>query len=422
MAPVTSFADVFWGGDFCSTQGFETICRRMKEGRSSTKDFEDFLKQRLKIEQEYSKALVKLGKSSSASNELGSMREAWDCLRSETEKIGLAHVELALCLQEQTERLNKFSEQQKAERKRIEEKVKHHQDLKKSHYNKVLHNKKDYESKCRDADKAKETYNAIKLKGEATQKDLEKLETRMTKSRQAATSQDQQYKISVESLEKVRKDWEKEMANGAKALQQIEEERMRFTRQELWFHTNIISQACVEVDRECENVRNSLEKTSIQQDIELFIRDRQTGTEKPRPIVYESYYSHGDGSRTINTLSNRPPALVPQGADKGRTMPHRQNSSSGNAVYHLASNTPIDDTYATVGEIHNTGTTTKSGINYKIVHHYAAKDTSQISVFVDNIIYDVKPVDDKWLEGRTEGGRRGLFPKWAISDSPISLL
>ncbi len=37
------------GSDFCSTSGFDALVKRMKDGKQMCKDFEDFLKARLKL-------------------------------------------------------------------------------------------------------------------------------------------------------------------------------------------------------------------------------------------------------------------------------------------------------------------------------------------------------------------------------------
>ena len=39
-----------------------------------------------------------------------------------------------------------------------------------------------------------------------------------------------------------------------------------------------------------ENVRKALESCDVDADIDLFVREKATGTERPTPIPYENYY------------------------------------------------------------------------------------------------------------------------------------
>lgn len=39
-----------------------------------------------------------------------------------------------------------------------------------------------------------------------------------------------------------------------------------------------------------ENVRKALESCDVDADIDLFVREKATGTERPTPVPYENYY------------------------------------------------------------------------------------------------------------------------------------
>ena len=56
------YTNSFWENDFLSQTGFETLSTHMKEGQKSCKWLEDYLKQRAKAEEEYSKALCKISR------------------------------------------------------------------------------------------------------------------------------------------------------------------------------------------------------------------------------------------------------------------------------------------------------------------------------------------------------------------------
>ena len=44
----------------------------------------------------------------------------------------------------------------------------------------------------------------------------------------------------------------------------------------------------------CENVRKSLEKCDVDADIDLFVRERATGSERPQPVPYVNFYHPTD--------------------------------------------------------------------------------------------------------------------------------
>ena len=58
----SSFKNAFWEVDFEKQTGFETLASHIKEGQKSCKWLEDFLKLRVKAEEEFAKSLIKAAK------------------------------------------------------------------------------------------------------------------------------------------------------------------------------------------------------------------------------------------------------------------------------------------------------------------------------------------------------------------------
>ena len=44
----------------------------------------------------------------------------------------------------------------------------------------------------------------------------------------------------------------------------------------------------------CENVRKSLEKCDVDADIDLFVREKAAGSERPQPVPYVNFYHPTD--------------------------------------------------------------------------------------------------------------------------------
>ncbi|ELU11525.1 hypothetical protein CAPTEDRAFT_140344, partial [Capitella teleta] len=64
-------------------------------------------------------------------------------------------------------------------------------------------------------------------------------------------------------------------------FEQLEDERIKFLRNEMWVIVNIFSVTLLECDELCEKVRKDLEKCSVDEDIMDFINTHHTGREKP---------------------------------------------------------------------------------------------------------------------------------------------
>ena len=50
---------------------------------------------------------------------------------------------------------------------------------------------------------------------------------------------------------------------------------------------------CVNL-QSCENVRKSLEKCDVDADIDLFVKEKATGSDRPQPIPYINFYHPSD--------------------------------------------------------------------------------------------------------------------------------
>lgn len=84
------FDNSFWDEDIGNYQGWETVARRLKDGRQVLKEYSEFLKQRAAIEEQVGKSLVKLAKSVTIREDLDPLRNVWEIMKSQTETSGLS--------------------------------------------------------------------------------------------------------------------------------------------------------------------------------------------------------------------------------------------------------------------------------------------------------------------------------------------
>lgn len=98
-----------------------------------------------------------------------------------------------------------------------------------------------------------------------------------------------EYENAVKALEETTARWNREWKAAADKFQDLEEERLDFTKSSLWTFANIASTVCVSDDASCEKIRLALEKTEVEKDIVHFITDQGTGQEIPDPPKYINF-------------------------------------------------------------------------------------------------------------------------------------
>ena len=102
-------------------------------------------------------------------------------------------------------------------------------------------------------------------------------------------SNSNEYESAVKVLEETTGRWNKEWKVACDKFQDLEEERLDFTKSSLWAYANIASTVCVSDDASCEKIRLSLEGCEVEKDIANFIKACGTGQEIPDPPKYINF-------------------------------------------------------------------------------------------------------------------------------------
>jgi hypothetical protein len=121
--------------------------------------------------------------------------------------------------------------------------------------------------------------------GQEERKNKAKLE----KTQISLATSNTEYEAAVKALEETTARWNREWKAAADKFQDLEEERLDFSKSSLWTFANIASTVCVSDDSSCEKIRLSLEKMEVEKDIYTFIKDRGTGQEIPDPPKYINF-------------------------------------------------------------------------------------------------------------------------------------
>ncbi|KAL5258143.1 hypothetical protein ACHWQZ_G012932 [Mnemiopsis leidyi] len=364
------FIDHFWGSEFNSTTGFDRLTAKMKQGKQSLTDYIEFVKKRSQIELRYGQDMCKLANSVLGRGEVGTLHSSLEIFQKETDEIGKLALQCSKLLTENIQQiLTEFRDNQRETRRPYEDNVKKSIRNKKSSYDQLQRCKQAYERACVEADKSSEI---LQQNMTQPQRKVDQLKAKMKSSRLAAETANKEYEDSVKTLEVARQNWESDYSLYTKKMQSLEEDRLQKLRNSLWNYTNLCSQTLVETDQRLEEVRKSLEHCDLRHDLNLYIKQNKTGTNRPEAIGYENYYN---------------------------------------------SNVRIDE------EVKKNSLPRGPALHYERVvamYEYNAQGPEELELAPGDLLVVVQKVDDMWWYGKHKNGNVGVFPVSYVREIPMS--
>ncbi|KAM0567805.1 hypothetical protein ACHAP9_005890 [Verticillium nonalfalfae] len=253
---------------------------------------------------------------------MGSLRTSLDTLRGEVEAMAKQHQNNAAQMKSELEEpLGAFAGGMKERRKIVQngiEKLLKTKIQQTQHVNKTRDR---YEQEC------------LKIKGYLAQghmvmgQEERKNKAKLEKTQISVATSNTEYEHAVKALEDTTARWNREWKAAADKFQDLEEERLDFTKSSLWQFANIASTVCVSDDASCEKIRLSLEKMDVETDIITFINERGTGQEIPDPPKYINF-CRGDATDTQSEASEDENYSVAQHLDAKAGLPHEGRPKS----------------------------------------------------------------------------------------------
>ncbi|KAL3489061.1 hypothetical protein BJX62DRAFT_239411 [Aspergillus germanicus] len=289
-----SFANNFWGKD---DAGVGPMLERMHAAKVSCDELKTFYNIRAAIEDEYARKLLTLCRKPLGSSEMGSLRGSFDTVRGETEAIAKAHAAIAGQMKRELEEpLVAFAGGNKERRKIIQTGIERIHKTKMQQTQTVNKTRDRYEQDC------------LRIKGYLAQghmvmgQEERKNKAKLEKTQIQLASSSSDYDAAVKVLTETTGRWNKEWKSACDKFQDLEEERIDFTKSSLWTYANIASTVCVSDDASCERIRLSLENCEVEKDIVYFIKERGTGQEIPDAPRFINF-SRGDINDTSSEIS-----------------------------------------------------------------------------------------------------------------------
>ncbi|KAI9717256.1 MAG: hypothetical protein M1812_004783 [Candelaria pacifica] len=290
-----SFANNFWGKE---DAGVQPMLERMHNAKVTCDELKAFYNTRAAVEDEYSRKLLSLCRKPLGSSEAGSLRASLDVMRGEVEAIGKAHQNIAAQMKSELEEpLAAFSGGMKERRKIVQSGIEKLLKVKIQQTQSVNKSRDRYEQDC------------LRIKGYLAQghmvmgQEERKNKAKLEKTQIQLATTSTEYETAVKALEETTGRWNRDWKAACDKFQDLEEERLDFTKSSLWSFANVASTVCVSDDASCEKIRLSLEGCEVEKDIGTFIRDKGTGQEIPDPPKYINF-CRGDLNDTASEASD----------------------------------------------------------------------------------------------------------------------
>ncbi|KAI1823489.1 hypothetical protein F4861DRAFT_531547 [Xylaria intraflava] len=274
-------ANNFWGKD---DAGVGPLLDRMASSKQTSDELRSFYSARASIEDDYARKLASLSRKALGSHEMGSLKSSLDTVRGEVDSMAKQHASIAAQMKSELEEpLAAFAGGMKERRKIIQNTVEKILKVKIQQTHTVNKTRDRYEQDC------------LRIKGYLAQghmvmgQEERKNKAKLEKTQISLASTNAEYEAAVKALEDTTARWNREWKAAADKFQDLEEERLDFTKSSLWTFANLASTVCVSDDASCEKIRLSLEKMDVENDITHFIREKGTGQEIPDPPKYINF-------------------------------------------------------------------------------------------------------------------------------------
>ncbi|CAB1338196.1 unnamed protein product, partial [Coregonus sp. 'balchen'] len=265
-----SYCDYFWedkkdSQGTSSISGFEVLLQKQLKGKQMQKEMAEFIRERIKIEEEYAKSLSKL-----------TLGEAWAQLKKSLAEEAEVHLKFSSKLQSEVEKpLLTFRDNFKKDMKRFD----HH----------IAELRKHLVGRHTAVEKARKALADRQKDLEVKTQQLEiklsnKIEEDIKKARRKSTQAGDDLMRCVDLYNQSQSKWFEEMVTTSLELERLEVERVEMIRQHLCQYTTLRHETDMFNQSTMEPVDQLLQSVDPAKDRELWVQEHKTGDIRPVDI------------------------------------------------------------------------------------------------------------------------------------------
>ncbi|XP_043570375.1 growth arrest-specific protein 7 isoform X2 [Chiloscyllium plagiosum] len=273
-----SYCDYFWADkkdpqSNSTIAGFDIILVKQLKGKQMQKEMAEFIRERIKIEEDYAKNLAKLSQSPLAGLEEGTLGESWTQVKKSLADEAEVHLKFSSKLQSEVEKpLLSFRENFKKDMKKFDH---HISDLRKqlsTRYATVEKARKALAERQKDLE-----FKTQQLENKSTYKTEEDIKKARRKSTQAGDDLTR----CVDLYNQTQSKWFEEMVTTTLELERLEVERIEMIRQHLCQYTQLRHETDMFNQSTIEPVDKLLRKVDPNRDRESWVKEHKTGHIRP---------------------------------------------------------------------------------------------------------------------------------------------
>lgn len=280
-----AYAKNFWSNE--TDASVDLMVGHANNGTQSMETLLQYYRERVAIEEDYSRKLVNLSKKYNMATyepKGASLADSLNVLTLETKQAGATHLSSAEKLTKTIyQPLSEYMAQQMAKTKAQNGAILDLYKYKVNAMGKVEQAEAKYEALWKKINSYK-TEQILLDDTEAShvQKKIDKY------SKQMIVQRETYYKL-VNQYNKIQDTFKKEWCKYCQTMQLIDQERLKFTRRNIWEYANLVSASCLADDQGSENIRLSLEKCSYQKDVTTFVKLSGTGDKSTPPLKFVDF-------------------------------------------------------------------------------------------------------------------------------------
>uniref|UniRef100_A0A1I8ND77 F-BAR domain only protein 2 n=1 Tax=Musca domestica TaxID=7370 RepID=A0A1I8ND77_MUSDO len=260
------FNDYFWGE---KNNGFDVLYHNMKFGLQASKELSEFFREKSNIEEQNSKLMSKLAHKASTGTLNSTFAPIWTILRTSAEKLSTLHMQMVQKLSELVKDVAKYADELHKKQKAVKEEEAQ-----------TLECVKAIQFSTSEVQKAKDIYSGKvqeleKLrKDNASQKDIDKMETKLRKLQE-------EYKVLLDKHNPIKIEFERRMTQTCKRFQEIEEVHLRQMKEFLSTYLELLQNNHDMVGQVHSDFKRQFLDMTVDKLLEQFVLNKYTGLEKP---------------------------------------------------------------------------------------------------------------------------------------------